>query len=241
MKRTVVAIRHVAFEDLGTLHPLLEERGYDLEYIDAGIGTIDPSVLAGPDLVIILGGPIGAYDHEFYPFLSPEITALRARLSLNRPTLGICLGAQLMALALGGDVHAAAQVEIGYAPISISGAGGILTPISGVNVLHWHGDKFTLPAGATSLASTVINRHQAFSLGNALGLQFHLEADHTQIERWLIGHSHELATRAIDARILRAEAHAYGPALASAARATFAGWFDRIENQHQGATDYPIS
>jgi GMP synthase (glutamine-hydrolysing) len=96
VSKTALAIRHVAFEDLGILAPVLTERGYSICYLDAGIDPIDPPVLCSPDLVAILGGPIGVYDTNRYPFLTHERAAIAARLALGKPTLGICLGAQLM-------------------------------------------------------------------------------------------------------------------------------------------------
>src|SRR6185503_18601771 len=97
MTKTCLAIRHVSFEDLGLLGPLVAARGYDIRYHDAGIERFDADTLVAPDLLIILGGPIGVYECETYPFLTDEIAALRARLATDRPMLGICLGAQLMA------------------------------------------------------------------------------------------------------------------------------------------------
>ncbi|MGZ8299931.1 MAG: glutamine amidotransferase, partial [Rhodoplanes sp.] len=86
-----VAIRHVAFEDLGLLPPQLGERGFAVRYREAGLDVIAPTSLIAPDLVVILGGPIGVYEEDLYPFLRDELAAIRARLEAGRPTLGICL------------------------------------------------------------------------------------------------------------------------------------------------------
>lgn len=96
-KRSVQAIRHVRFEDLGSFETLLRKAGYDIAYVDVAkqdVGQLDP---LGADLLLVLGGPIGVNDHAAYPVVTQEIELLKARLAADRPTLGICLGAQLMA------------------------------------------------------------------------------------------------------------------------------------------------
>src|SRR5262249_51014029 len=121
----------------------------------------------------------GVYDSEEYPFLLDELELLRACLQQRLPTVGICLGAQLLASALGARVYPGPHKEIGWSPLSLTeaGAAGPLVALgAGLPVLHWHGDSFDLPAGATLLASTALYRHQAFALGpTILGLQFHPE------------------------------------------------------------------
>lgn len=234
MTRDALAIRHVPFEDLGLLEPLLRARGYRTSYLDVPVEPITPEVALEPDLLVVLGGPIGVYETEAYPFLAAEREAVAARLREGRPTLGVCLGAQLVAAALGADVLATGRKEIGYAPLTLTAEGrdSVLAPLDGVRVLHWHGDQFAIPEGAVRLAETPGFPNQAFAIGShVLGLQFHLEADHTQIERWLVGHAHELASAGIDPNGIRSDAAAYGPALAEAARRTFdrwlGGWLDR--------------
>src|ERR1700680_2384861 len=104
MAKACLAVRHVAFEDLGLLGPLVAARGYDVRYHDAGIERFDIETLIAPDLVIVLGGPIGVYETHPYPFTTDEIPAFAARIAANKPMLGICLGAQMMAAALGARV-----------------------------------------------------------------------------------------------------------------------------------------
>ena len=104
MSKTCLAVRHVAFEDLGVLGPLVSSRGYGVCYHDAGVQPFDAETLLTPDLLIVLGGPIGVYEQETYPFIIAEIAAIAARLDADKPMLGICLGAQLMAVALGARV-----------------------------------------------------------------------------------------------------------------------------------------
>ncbi|MEZ5788960.1 MAG: glutamine amidotransferase [Xanthobacteraceae bacterium] len=224
-----LAIRHVAFEDLGLLAGLLAERGFSVRYRDAGIDAMSAELLAGPDLVVILGGPIGVYENDLYPFLDNELAAIRARLDAGKPMLGICLGAQLMAKALGAKVGPGPQKEIGWAPLTLTSEGraSVLAAFEATPVLHWHGDNLDLPAGAVCLASTPACPNQAFAIGDrVLGLQFHIEVDPARIEQWLIGHTVELGKAGIDPRALRHEAATLGRATAEQGRAALAQWLD---------------
>jgi GMP synthase (glutamine-hydrolysing) len=231
MSRTAVAVRHVLFEDLGILAPLLNERGYSIRHLDAGVDRVDTALISSADLVVVLGGPLGVYDTDRYPFLSDELAAIQKRLTSDKPTLGLCLGAQLMAQSLGAQVKPTGRAEIGYSLLTLTdhGCASVLRSLESVPVLHWHGDQFDIPAGALRLAETPGFPNQAFSIGTRiLGLQFHLETEHTQIERWLIGHSHELMVRQIDPATIRRDAGRFGPDLTRVARAIFAEWMDQI-------------
>jgi GMP synthase (glutamine-hydrolysing) len=193
------ALRHVASEDLGCLEPILKSHGYEVAYLDLGVDSLSASSPLEADLVIALGGPISVYDLHLYPFLQTEIAWLRARLIEDLPTLGICLGAQLMAAALNAKVYPGAKgKEIGWAPLTRaahSAQAAYLDRLidSATHVFHWHGDTFDLPAGAKHLASSKRYANQAFSVGkNCLALQFHPEFDAMKVEQWLIGHAHEI-------------------------------------------------
>jgi len=230
-KKSCLAVRHVAFEDLGFFATLLAERSYDTQWLEAGVDTIDASTLLRPDLVVVLGGPIGVYEADAYPFVSAEIAAVKARLDANKAILGICLGAQMMAAALGARVAPGPVKEIGWAPLTLTPAGqaSVLAPLAAIAVLHWHGDNCDLPTGCERLAATAACPVQAFRRAPwQLALQFHIEVEPARIERWLIGHTVELGKAGIDPRRLRADAKAHGEATAAAGRAVLSKWLDSL-------------
>lgn len=193
LPKTIYAIQHLAFEDLGSLEDTFYQLGFRVRYFEAGVDDLSPA-LNYEGLTIILGGPIGVYETEDYPFLVDEIAGLKQRLTANKPTIGICLGAQLIAHALGAKVYAGHQKEIGWGLLEIKTVEpNILSPLKDTHVLHWHGDTFDLPENATLLASSDIYPNQAFSIGNnILALQFHLEIAEQSFEKWLIGHTCEI-------------------------------------------------
>jgi GMP synthase (glutamine-hydrolysing) len=232
--KTAIAIRHVHFEDLGSLEPALERAGYKVRYADCCVDDIAELDPVAADLVVVLGGPIGAYEEHLYPTLRDELNLLEMRLSANRPTIGICLGAQLMARALGARVYPSGVKEIGWGQITLRPAGceSAIRHLGSDDtaVLHWHGDTFDLPEGATLLASTEICRNQAFSWGrNALGFQFHPEATAARLEQWYIGHACELASAKLSVAALRADTARYAARLEIRARKCFDEWLTSIE------------
>jgi GMP synthase (glutamine-hydrolysing) len=233
MKRAVV-IRHLAFEDLGSLAPALAKHGYDVRYVEAGVDDVTALATEAPDLLVVLGGPIGVYETDIYPVLNDEIALVRSRLQAGLPTLGICLGAQLMAAALGARVYPGHGKEIGWSPVLPVGEVGDSHPLrplfaAGVQVLHWHGDTFDIPEGATHLASSALYQNQAFSVGaNALALQFHPEVQGRAIERWLIGHAGGLASAKIDIPALRATSAVQAAALELAAVPFWDDWLQGL-------------
>jgi GMP synthase (glutamine-hydrolysing) len=230
---SAVAVRHVAFEDLGLFSALLDREGWTVSYCEASTGDLSDPVIESADLLIFLGGPIGAYEDDRYPFLRKELALLERRLATDRPTLGVCLGSQLMARALGARVFPGPTKEIGWGRVELTdeGRASSLGPLAEENaeVLHWHGDTFDLPDNAVRLASTAAYENQAFAFGKSnLGLQFHLEVDARRLEEWYVGHAVELAAAQVSIDSLRKKATAVEERLPSQAERIFKGWLQQL-------------
>jgi GMP synthase (glutamine-hydrolysing) len=224
---SVAVIRHVVFEDLGVWAPWFEANGWSVRYVDAPVADLTAFDPLADDLLVVLGGPIGVYQQDRYPFLAEELKLIERRLGAERPLLAVCLGAQLVATALGASVGRMKRKEIGFAPITLTEAGrhSALVPLADGPVLHWHGDQFELPKGARLLAASELCPHQAFAWGEqVLALQFHAETDCATLENWLVGHSAELAQAGFDVAAIRADARRHGAALAKAGQDMLALW-----------------
>ena len=228
--KTALVIRHLPFEDLGAFAPALARAGFAVHYAEAGEKFGEDRL---EDLLIVLGGPIDAGDEEHYPFLRDEHALVEQRLKRGQPTMGVCLGAQIMARVLGARVYPGQGKEIGIAPIRLTedGRQSCLSPFAADPLtLHWHGDTFDMPRGATLLASTDLTENQAFSFGpNAIGFQFHPEAQRAGFERWLVGHTAELTQAGIDPRTLRADMQMHGDALAAKAARVIDLWLHQSD------------
>jgi GMP synthase (glutamine-hydrolysing) len=181
---TLLAIQHVPWE---TPHRILDACGA------LHVQTVKPLAsqpLPAHDEVagaVVMGGPMNVDEVERFPGLAAEREWLAEAARRQLPVLGICLGAQLLARALGAEVRTGERKEIGFAPVEVSDRAdpilGGLAPST--EVLHWHGDVFDLPDGAQPLASSALTEHQAFRAGNAWGVLFHPEADLALVEAWL--------------------------------------------------------
>ncbi len=229
--KTAYAIRHLAFEDLGIFDALLKTRGFSIHYLEAGIDNLSQAREA--DLLIVLGGPIGANDEHDYPFILDELTLLRERFDKHQPTLGICLGAQLMARALGARVYPGTAKELGWQALTLTEQGkhscarhfdGTLT-----SMLHWHGDTFDLPENSVLLASTAICAQQivAFS-STTLGFQCHPEVNPAKLEQWFIGHTAEITATGTSLKTLRADTQIEGEKLIRQSTLFFNEWLNEL-------------
>ena len=215
---TIHVIQHVAFEDLGSLEDTFYQLGFRVRYFEAGLDNLKKA-FEHQGLTIILGGPIGVNDVVDYPYIQEEIDLLKVRITNDLPTIGICLGAQLIASALGAKVYAGNQKEIGWSKLKIRPtANNLLNPLEDIEVLHWHGDTFELPNNAIHLASSDLYENQAFKYGNnILALQFHIEASTDSLEKWLIGHHVELRQNNLNIINLRQNNLEFSPTLESKA------------------------
>lgn len=171
----VHVLQHVPFEDIGSMADWLAETGAELSY--TRFFEQDPlPPLNGIDLLIIMGGPMSVHDESSLPWLLPEKRFVRDAVESGVAVLGICLGAQLIASALGASVYRNARKEIGWFPIEATAAPGAFRFPDEWTVFHWHGETFDLPAGALRLAKSAACENQAFQIGDrVIGLQFHLE------------------------------------------------------------------
>ena len=169
--------QHVPFEGLGSMETWLRGAGYEIGVTRWYAGELAPDP-AGIDLLIVMGGPMSVNDLGEHPWLAPETDFIRRWIGAGRPLLGVCLGAQLIASALGARVYPNRVKEIGWFPVTA------VTPVPEnafrfppeQTVFHWHGETFDLPTGAIHLARSAGCAHQAFQVGrNVIGLQFHLE------------------------------------------------------------------
>ncbi|WP_211164394.1 glutamine amidotransferase [Shewanella salipaludis] len=227
--KKVNVIRHLAFEDLGNIQPVLAKFNAQINYIEAGKDAITPA-LNQCDLLVVLGGPIGVYDDNEYPFIQDEIELIQQRVAAKKPILGICLGAQLMARALGARVYPGHTKEIGWGNLTLNP--NVANPLAALGeqaILHWHGDTFDLPPGATLLASNENYPNQAFAIEDfGLAVQFHPEVTVAGLEQWLIGHTAEIAsTGTTNVNSLRLDNTEIGTRLQPIAQQIWADWLRR--------------
>jgi GMP synthase (glutamine-hydrolysing) len=226
MKRALI-VRHTRFEGAAGFRLPIEQAGYQF----GRIGVRDPEFASldwlDPDLVVVMGGPMGVYEREKYPWIDGEVTGLALRIAAGRATVGVCLGSQMIAAALGSPVYPGPVKEVGFAPITLTeaGIGSPLRHLAGVPVLHWHGDTFDLPEGAEWLAATYNYANQAFRIGDTLlGLQFHPEmGEDPRFGDWLEDEQYIRAAGS-DPAALRADHDRFGTAAVAAGRLMLAEW-----------------
>ena len=172
-------LQHVPFEGLGSMEPALKASGHQLSSSHLYENQLFPA-LEEIDWLIIMGGPMGIHDEAEYPWLKPEIEFIQQAIEAGKTVLGICLGAQLIAAALGAHVYKNSHKEIGWFKIYLNPEADTIVLASAIpqqaEVFHWHGDTFDIPAGSKPLASSNACQNQGFIFDNrVVGLQFHLE------------------------------------------------------------------
>lgn len=201
---SVYALQHLAAEPLGTIGDALQAGGIEATYIRVFEGEPVPDDMNRASGLVVMGGPMGAYEQDEYPFLSHEIRLIERALRAEKPVLGICLGSQLLAAALGAEVRKAHRKEIGWFPVWLTEAATGDRVFSEIEdsfmAYHWHGDVFDVPRGAISLASSDQTQCQAFAYSkNAYGFLFHLEATQKIVEDMTRGFAAELDEEMLDA------------------------------------------
>ncbi len=193
----ILVVQHVPSEGLGIIGPLARKEGLDTVFLRVYGNARIPRRIDGYSALIALGGPMGVYEDDIYPFIKDEITLIRSALKERVPVLGICLGSQLLARAAGADVYKGGKKEIGWYNVDLTGDGLNDRLFLGLPeefpVFQWHGDTFDVPEGAKRLASSKLFPNQVIRVGpSAYGIQFHLEVTEDMIRDWLSVNKEEL-------------------------------------------------
>ena len=230
--KTALVVRHTPYEGIAGFRAPVEAAGYAIERIDVTDSAFATTDFMSPELLVMMGGPMGVHEGASYPWIAHEIERLAERIAADRPTLGVCLGSQMIAAAMGAEVYPGHVREVGFAPLTITGAGlaSPLRHLAGVPVLHWHGDTFDLPEGVELLASTPAYRRQAFRRGsNLLALQCHPEmGEDPRIDTWLEDEVY-IASAGMTVDLLRRDHANHGPAAVAAGRTMIVEWLDALE------------
>ena len=234
MKRpTVLAIQHVAAEPPSGIAAAIERAGADLRVIRVDQGQAVPHTIDDHAGLVVMGGPMGVYEAERYPHLLDERQLIGSALGQRVPTLGVCLGSQLLASALGANVQPGPGKEIGWYPVALEPAAAddelFASAPRSFTALHWHGDVFDLPPRAVGLARSELTRHQAFAFGGfAWGILFHLEVSSRQLAEMTSAFEDELAEVGIPPREILGGWFAHGAMLEGLGAMVFGLWMDLV-------------
>ena len=232
-QKTALIIRHVPYEGVAGYRAPIEAAGYAVDRIDVSDPAFAALDLREPDLLIMMGGPMGVYEQDRHPWIACQLRRLALRLDADRPTLGVCFGAQMIAAAMGAEVYAGPAHEVGFHPVTVHdhAAAGPLRHLVGAPVLHWHGDTFTLPGDVELLASSHVYDHQAFRRGDTvLALQFHAEMGlDPRFDAWIESGQDAIARAGTSEARLRADHDALGAGAVSAGQAMIAEWLERLD------------
>ncbi len=231
----LLVFQHVAHEILGTLDPLLRNSGFRIKYVNfERYPYLQPS-LDGYDGLIVLGGPMNVNEVDQYPNLENEVKLIGEAVQRDFPVLGICLGSQLLAKALGAMVARNLEKEIGWYDVSPTAEGKtdpLMSNFKDVErVFQWHGDTFELPKGTVHLAYSPLCQHQAFRYGDKVyGFQFHLEVDEPMVDRWLDVPENKMeieeSNGVIDSDIIRSDTPLFIERLKELSKLVFSDFID---------------
>ncbi|WP_176521698.1 type 1 glutamine amidotransferase [Longimonas halophila] len=228
----VLILQHVAPEPPGRIRHALEAHGCSHHTVRIFRDEPVPKTL-NADGLVVMGGPMGVGDIDKRPHLKQKIALIEQALEAEIPVLGICLGSQLLAHALGAEVHPGSHKEIGWHEITLTDAAATDPLFQDVapsfTAFHWHGDVFDVPEGAVSLARSAQTGHQAFRYGeHAYGLLFHLEVTPSLVEGMTRAFADELTATGLDGAAIRDAASAHVDTLAEIADTVFGKWAQRI-------------
>ena len=230
---TVIVIQHAACEPLGLIEEALLAREVGLHRVRAENGDPVPPEIGTAAGLVVLGGSMGVHDRQQFPFLGEELHLIKSAVARNVPILGVCLGAQLLAFALGAEARRNTQQEIGWHPVTLTENAAADALWHGLpetwTGFHWHGDIFEMPPGAVSLASSVLTPCQAFRYGSAAyGFQFHLEVTDAIVRDWTAEFAGELTREELDAAPLLAGIPEHLPPMQEIAQEVFGRWADLL-------------
>jgi GMP synthase (glutamine-hydrolysing) len=231
----ILVLQHHPVENLGTIADALEEAALAWQYVRVHEGHPVPGDMKGAGGLIVMGGPMGVYQADRYPFLRDEMRLIESAAKDNLPILGVCLGAQIVAAALGANVTKnPAGKEIGWHPVSLSAAANedrLFTGVAAkITPFHWHGDIFELPAGAVSLAESDKTPCQAFRYGdNAYALQFHLEVTGDAVAAMAAEWPRQLEREKISADQMIAASEKHSADIRNVADLVFGRWAGPIQ------------
>ena len=225
----VSIIQHHPVEGLGIIADALKRTCLGHIYIRCFENEPIPKEIGDSAALVIMGGPQSVYEQKKFPWLRDEIRLIEDALKREKPILGICLGSQLLAAALGANVYPGRQKEIGWHRVSLSplaASDGLFNgEPSSLMAFHWHGDIFDLPRGATQLASSALTAKQAFRYSkNAYGLLFHLEVTLPQINTLVETFAAELQAAGLNVSAIKLNAHSYLPQLQKIGSKVFSQW-----------------
>ncbi len=236
----VLVFQHVAYEILGTLNPLLKQHGFRIRYVNFDRTPEEQPTIDGYDGLVILGGPMNTDQSDRFPHLDCEVRVIREAIEQDIPVLGICLGAQLVAKALGARIDRNPEWEIGWYDILPTEEGRkdpLLRNFSDTEkIFMWHGDTFEIPKGAVHLATSQTCVNQAFRYGDrTYGFQFHMEVDEPMVGRWLAAPDRQRELRCLKGRVgaeeVRGATRAHIDSLTSLSAQTFTAFIDLFGNK----------
>jgi GMP synthase (glutamine-hydrolysing) len=229
----VLVLQHARSEGLGTIEDALKFAGLEFEYVHTYQGQPIPENRGSNTGLVVMGGPMGVYETDRYPFLNGERKLIENFLEARLPILGVCLGSQLLAAALGAKVQKGARKEIGWRPVQLSHVSGQDRLWAGQPsrfvAYHWHGDVFDLPKDAVLLASSDLTPAQAFRYGERVyGFLFHMEVSRHQIHQMLSEFADEIQEENLSAAKILEESSSFLTPLQGIGATVFQRWAEMV-------------